>query len=72
MVPLESTTTCPFTPYPPPMNLSFTAEIWFWKGPAPWFFVTVPEEGSSATRMAEDRKGQDMKPVYAEYGPTGS
>ena len=26
------------------MNLEFNGEIWFWRGPAPWFFVTVPEE----------------------------
>lgn len=26
------------------MNVEFRGEIWFWKGPAPWYFVTVPEE----------------------------
>jgi hypothetical protein len=26
------------------MDLEFSGEIWFWKGPAPWYFVTVPEE----------------------------
>ena len=25
------------------MNFEFSGEIWFWKGPAPWYFVTVPE-----------------------------
>ncbi len=25
------------------MNMEFSGKIWFWKGPAPWFFVTVPE-----------------------------
>ena len=24
------------------MNFEFSGRIWFWKGPAPWFFVTVP------------------------------
>jgi hypothetical protein len=24
------------------MNIDFSGEIWFWKGPAPWYFVTVP------------------------------
>jgi len=24
------------------MNIKFNGKIWFWKGPAPWFFVTVP------------------------------
>jgi hypothetical protein len=28
------------------MNIEFTGEIWFWRGPAPWYFVTVPEEQS--------------------------
>jgi hypothetical protein len=24
--------------------LAFSGEIWFWRGPAPWHFVTVPDE----------------------------
>jgi len=24
------------------MKVEFNGKIWFWKGPAPWFFVTVP------------------------------
>lgn len=26
------------------MTIEFTGKIWFWRGPAPWFFVTVPEK----------------------------
>ena len=26
------------------MNLNFNGEIWFWRGPAPWYFVMVPPE----------------------------
>ena len=26
------------------MILEFTGARWYWKGPAPWFFVTVPPE----------------------------
>ena len=26
------------------MNIQFNAPIWFWRGPAPWYFVTVPEQ----------------------------
>jgi hypothetical protein len=26
------------------MNLEFTGPIWHWKGPAPFHFVTVPDE----------------------------
>jgi hypothetical protein len=25
------------------MNLEFSGEVLFWRGPAPWYFVTVPE-----------------------------
>lgn len=25
------------------MKFEFVGKIWFWKGPAPWYFVTVPE-----------------------------
>ncbi|GAA4022111.1 DUF1905 domain-containing protein [Allokutzneria multivorans] len=26
------------------MKVTFTGEVWYWRGPAPWYFVTVPEE----------------------------
>ncbi len=25
------------------MTIDFSGDIWFWRGPAPWYFVTVPE-----------------------------
>lgn len=28
------------------MDLEFSGEVWFWRGPAPWYFVTVPEDES--------------------------
>jgi hypothetical protein len=28
------------------MIIEFSGTIWFWRGPAPWYFVTVPEEQS--------------------------
>ena len=28
------------------MILEFDGKIWFWRGPAPWYFVTIPEEQS--------------------------
>jgi hypothetical protein len=28
------------------MNIEFEGKIWFWRGPAPWYFVTVPEKES--------------------------
>ena len=29
------------------MELAFSGELWFWRGPAPWHFVTVPDEESA-------------------------
>ncbi len=26
------------------MEFEFGGELWFWRGPAPWYFITVPEE----------------------------
>jgi len=28
------------------LNYEFSGELWFWRGPAPWYFVTVPEDES--------------------------
>ena len=28
------------------MNIHFSGKIWFWRGPAPFHFVTVPAEQS--------------------------
>jgi hypothetical protein len=24
------------------MIIEFDGDIWFWRGPAPWYFITVP------------------------------
>ena len=26
------------------MALEFSGKIWYWAGPAPWYFVSVPEK----------------------------
>jgi hypothetical protein len=26
------------------VNLQFSGDIWFWRGPSPFHFVTVPDE----------------------------
>ena len=26
------------------VELEFTGEVWYWRGPAPWYFVTVPDD----------------------------
>ena len=54
------------------MNLDFTGEIWYWKGPAPWYFVTVPEEEclELAEASAVVSYGWGMIPVNARIGKT--
>lgn len=55
------------------MELEFTGEIWYWKGPAPWYFVTVPEEECRelAEMSAVVSYGWGMIPVTARIGRTG-
>ncbi|WP_020521721.1 DUF1905 domain-containing protein [Catelliglobosispora koreensis] len=52
------------------MDLKFTGEIWFWKGPAPWHFVTVPEAECAALEemAAMVSYGWGMIPVSARIG----
>jgi hypothetical protein len=54
------------------MDLEFSGEIWFWKGPAPWYFITVPEEECSElhTASAAVSYGWGMIPVTARIGGT--
>ena len=55
------------------MDLKFSGEIWFWKGPAPWHFVTVPEEECEAiaATSALVSYGWGVIPVHARIGRTG-
>jgi uncharacterized protein DUF1905 len=54
------------------MDLDFTGPIWFWKGPAPWHFVTVPDEESAAIEAtsAMVSYGWGVIPVTAQIGGT--
>lgn len=55
-----------------PMILEFTGEVWFWRGPAPWHFVTVPDEECAAIEAVapEVSYGWGCIPVTAEIGRT--
>jgi hypothetical protein len=55
------------------MDLEFSGEVWFWKGPAPWHFVTVPDEECAALQAASAvvTYGWGMIPVAARIGATG-
>lgn len=51
-------------------EIEFVGEIWYWRGPAPWYFITVPDE-ESAYFEAESNfvtYGWGMIPVQAEIG----
>jgi hypothetical protein len=54
------------------MNIEFTGKIWFWKGPAPWYFVTVPEKECQDIKDISGAVtyGWGMIPVYAQIGRT--
>ena len=54
------------------MNLEFTGELWFWKGPAPFHFITVPADESAEleTVSASVTYGWGMIPVAAQIGST--
>jgi len=54
------------------MDLEFTGEMWFWKGPAPWHFVTVPDDecGALEATSAAVSYGWGMIPVEAGIGST--
>jgi len=55
------------------MNLEFTGQIWYWKGPAPFHFVTVPDEEclDLADAAPVVSYGWGMIPVKARIGGTG-
>ena len=54
------------------MDLEFTGEMWFWKGPAPWHFVTVPEKECVELQAASTMVtyGWGMIPVTARIRET--
>jgi hypothetical protein len=54
------------------MEIEFSGRIWYWRGPAPWFFVTVPAKQS---RILKDivgfvTYGWGMIPVDVRIGKT--
>jgi len=59
--------------YPDRMELEFSGLMWFWKGPAPWHFITVPDEECADLEAASAfvTYGWGMIPVTARIGATG-
>ncbi len=55
------------------MDQEFSGEIVEWRGPAPYYFVPVPEEQSAALRAAASAAGANswgMLPIRARLGST--
>ncbi len=54
------------------MNIEFNGKIWFWKGPAPWYFVTIPAEQCRDLRAISRivTYGWGMIPVHVRIGKT--
>ncbi len=54
------------------MILEFSGRLWFWKGPSPFHFVTVPDDESAELQevAAALTYGWGMIPVTATVGQT--
>lgn len=54
------------------VELSVRGEVWFWRGPSPFHFVTVPDAPSRRIRerRAAVTYGWGMIPVTARVGTT--
>ncbi|AFZ65750.1 DUF1905 domain-containing protein [Deinococcus peraridilitoris] len=54
------------------MTLTFSGRLWYWAGPAPWYFISVPPEQChdlhAASRLVS--YGWGMMPVRARIGDT--
>lgn len=54
------------------MKIQFSGKIWFWRGPSPFFFVTVPPKQCSDLKDVSGlvTYGWGMIPVHARIGKT--
>ena len=54
------------------MHIEFNGKIFIWKGPAPWFFVTVPEKESGDLKAISGivTYGWGVIPVHVRIGNT--
>jgi hypothetical protein len=54
------------------VDLEFSGEVWFWRGPSPYHFVTVPDDESAELQetAALVTYGWGMIPVEARIGST--
>lgn len=54
------------------MQVDFDGEMWFWRGPAPWYFVTVPASACEAIKAISGQVtyGWGMIPARVRIGKT--
>jgi hypothetical protein len=54
------------------MDIEFEGKIWFWKGPSPWYFVTVPEKECEDLKAISSfvTYGWGMIPATVRIGKT--
>lgn len=54
------------------MEIQVSGEVWYWRGPSPYHFVTMPDEQSAAVRAIASSVtyGWGMIPVAATIGET--
>ena len=54
------------------IEFEFKGEIWYWRGPAPWFYVTMPEEESLDLKAISNEVtyGWGVIPVRVQIGDT--
>lgn len=52
------------------MRIEFSGELWYWRGPAPHYFVSVPEEHSAVLKGVSGlvTYGWGMIPVRVRLG----
>ena len=54
------------------MHIEFSGKIWFWRGPAPWYFVTMPAKQSRDLKAISRfvTYGWGVIPVQVRIGQT--
>jgi hypothetical protein len=54
------------------MILEFSGKIWFWRGPSPWYFITVPERQSDNLKAISGLVSYcwGVIPVHVQIGNT--
>jgi len=54
------------------VRLTFSGPLWHWRGPAPWYFVTVPDDESEIIKdeSAAVTYGWGMIPATVTIGDT--